>query len=316
MIAKNNLNLAFADGSLANGMGHLFRLTRIIDQLDLREKFLFLSKSDFQSEFYDSRNFNFLKIDDLQKINKCKLFIIDSKANETKFIKEMKQISKFIISVDCTKCWTKNTDLILIPSFFINKKSIQKKCIQNNKILYGKGYVPLTPSKKEIPGINLLISFGGSDPNNLTSKILSKLPCNFHNKSTFVLIGPGFKNIMKLKNKFSHVNFVENKNSITDYIKSSKRVITALGTTLQECERYSKITGVVFNYKKDYQDFRDARSSSLNPSHWYNFGHYNSINPKTFKDFFDNTESRALEKLYKKDDGWGNKLKFLQDLAQ
>ena len=65
MIAKNNLNLAFADGSLANGMGHLFRLTRIIDQLDLREKFLFLSKSDFQSEFYDSRNFNFLKIDDL-----------------------------------------------------------------------------------------------------------------------------------------------------------------------------------------------------------------------------------------------------------
>ena len=112
--------------------------------------------------------------------------------------------------------------------FFIDKKNLNKKCLRGSKILLAKNMF-LLGIKKHVKGIKLLITFGGTDPNDLSSKFLSKLPKSYLNKSTFVIVGPGFKNVSELKDNFSDVKFVEGLSNTADYVKSASKIVTALG---------------------------------------------------------------------------------------
>lgn len=309
MDSKGVINLAYADGSIKKGMGHLFRMMRTLNALKLNSSFLFIAKNEFQSNFYTKNKLTFISRAELKKVKKCKLLLIDSKSDESSLISEIKNKTESIISVDCLKCWVKKSDVILMPSFFIDKKNLNKKCLRGSKILFGKEYVSIEESRKHVKGIKLLITFGGTDPNDLSSKFLSKLPKSYLNKSTFVIVGPGFKNVSELKDNFPDVKFVEGLSNTADYVKSASKIVTALGTTLQECERFSKKTGVIFNYTHDENDFSLIKEFTSKKSNWFKFGHYKDMSSEKIIKFLNSVPS--CESNVSTD--WGKNLNFLID---
>ena len=303
--------LAYADGSHSRGTGHLFRLTRITKVINKQKDFLFIHTNNFQKSFYHNLGLPSLSLNALKKLSKSKfnLCIIDSKNNESILLDEFKKLSSEIICFDCISCWAGKAHKLIIPSFFINSKDLNKNCLSKTSILHGKKYVPIESNFKKYPNsIHTLISFGGSDPNNITSKILALFPDDLQSKKIYVVLGPGFKNVNQIQEKFKWPPYIKDKNSIINLIDSTERVITALGTTIQECEYLGKPTGLVFNYQEDLKDIKFIKQHSSNEDFWHSFGHHSNIKKKLLDSFL-RTDFKSNSKKNFNHEVWGSELK-------
>ena len=83
----------------------------------------------------------------------------------------------------------------------------------------------------------ILITFGGTDPNNYTEKILNLLSC--YNESIYidVILGLGYKEKEYIKNKYKdsrNIRVVDSVTNISDYMYDSDIVITSGGRTMYE----------------------------------------------------------------------------------
>lgn len=94
-------------------------------------------------------------------------------------------------------------------------------------------------NKKEIKEKveKILITFGGTDPNNYTEKILNLLTC--YNESIYidVILGLGYKEKEYIKNKYKdsrNIRVVDSVTNISDYMYDSDIVITSGGRTMYE----------------------------------------------------------------------------------
>ena len=94
-------------------------------------------------------------------------------------------------------------------------------------------------NKKEIKEKveKILITFGGTDPNNYTEKILNLLSC--YNESIYidVILGLGYKEKEYIKNKYKdsrNIRVVDSVTNISDYMYDSDIVITSGGRTMYE----------------------------------------------------------------------------------
>ena len=102
---------------------------------------------------------------------------------------------------------------------------------------------------------DILITFGGADPDFQTERVLSLLSALCSEQLT-VIIGRQFLNSRKLKNKFGklpNVTFVENCSNIAPFIVNAKLVITGGGVTLAEClalSTYAAVLGLADNLEQ------------------------------------------------------------------
>lgn len=94
-------------------------------------------------------------------------------------------------------------------------------------------------NKKEIKEKveKILITFGGTDPNNYTEKILNLLSC--YNESIYidVILGLGYKEKEYIKNKYKdsrNISVIDSVTNISDYMYDSDIVITSGGRTMYE----------------------------------------------------------------------------------
>ncbi len=264
----------YADGSFKRGFGHLFRVKRIYENYFKNMDVRFLHLNEIQKNFYKKNNLNFISEDELSRTeNKFNLFVVDSKKKEIKELKSFLKRSSKSIAIDSTENWVSQFDYLIFPSFYFDKDLINEKKSQV-EIFYGRNFsiIPNSFAKnKEFKKI--LITFGGSDPNDLSSLVLDKLKSLSLLNQARLIVGPGFKKTKSFfEDKYEQLEVIGPVNETISYIYNSYIIFTALGTTIQEIEYLGKIGLILFNYDNDIHDFDMIRSNSNYNNNWYNLG--------------------------------------------
>ena len=234
------------------GSGHFFRCLSLAEELKKRGKtviFLTGNKEKFLSHGRQKFPYLILKGQtENRKIQECKelmikikLLIIDLPKNEEEYGEKLENYNIAMINdIGKIKIYTK----ILINGHIVKK--FQKYEIKNKstKFFIGSKYMILrnefAKEREKIkiikkPIKNILLTFGGSDEKNITSKILS-----FLLKTDFqitVILGPTNNNKQKIckiiKNK-SNVKLIINPKKIAPLFSKQDLIISSTGITIYE----------------------------------------------------------------------------------
>lgn len=290
-------------------MGHLYRQLSFYQNYSNLIDFKFIAVNELQRDFYKSLDCEYINISEEKCFQEFDFGIYDSKEDFIDVYDKIKHLSKTWIAIDSTKKWIKEFDYAVYPSFFASLETIPMTLQEfDTKLLFGTEYVLARKAHRKDDAntnFNTLVTFGGADPNNLTelvAKIVTKRP---DYKDFIFLIGPNFKNKKEFfESKYKKLNFLSPVNSTRTLIEKSNCVISSLGTTLQECEYFSKNTILITNYLSDEDDAKILNNYSINENTFYYLGHFKDINENAFNSIY-NKHSRNLNKNRHDGSKWG-----------
>lgn len=273
--------------------------------------FNFIAKNNTQTKFYKEYNCKYSKYISLNTNHLYEYGIYDSKETNADIFYKLKKYAKKWISIDSVCDWVKYFDFAVYPSFYISKEDLPYS-IKNTKTKFFFGTEYVTFKKEEVSCFDqdidnkTLVTFGGTDPNNLTEKVAGYVSKRNDKNNFIFLIGPSFKkNRNYFKEKFSQLVFIGPVSETRSLIRKSKIVISALGTTLQECEYFSKSTILISNYENDVLDVERLNACSLNPGSYNHLGYFKNINEKDFNNIYDSCSNTNYTKIYNHK-SWGN----------
>jgi len=254
------MKIAFVvDGGLEMGMGHVQQSTTLAKELTNIASIVFFTKSgEIVINQIRAAGFNVInpKNDDeminlLREMNP-NIVIIDKLDVAEQFAKEIKESlnSKLVIFTNLTSA-NKFADIAVtadIGSQFQNIKFIDKKT--NTLYYYGPKYWILRQEfyefkKKEKCFADkvekILLIFGGSDPSNLTSAVLSELLSLNYDFKIDIIVGAQYiyldtvnQVLMQHPNKKSHINLYNNVKNVAELMYSADLVIASPGLSAFE----------------------------------------------------------------------------------
>jgi spore coat polysaccharide biosynthesis predicted glycosyltransferase SpsG len=247
-----------------HGIGHISRCLSLAEEFKERgHKFLFLAE---RGKGIEKIKYNKTilpqNIDPREKENivlksankfKPEIFISDLLKPNENYIKRLKEKGIITVSIyDFILKPPKNYDIVINPNPII-------KFRKKNRFS-GTMYMPMKKcfyEKRKKYSIrkkcrNVLISMGGSDPQNQTETTLRKIS-EIRDISTTVVIGPVFKNKTKIKNlsKALNVIIIENASNekICDLMANTDIAITTAGNTMYELACLGTPNIVVCNHE-------------------------------------------------------------------
>ncbi len=255
----NKQHILYADGSEELGYGHLMRVLNLSKILKIVDSSIFIFDNLDQKNFYELQKVVCINKNNLPKKN-YQLLIVDSKVDQTNLIRQFQNSVMKILVIDNLILKKNLYDFMVLPSFFENAKDRGVTSSIEEKVFLGSEYLILNPRISDVQARQkkefITISFGGSDPNNLTLFVLTLLKKNIPLNNILVILGPGYKHdrslIEKIVNKKQIIN---NPKNIYDIFVKSFFVITAFGVTLQELFYLGISAGIVANYKSDFDDY-------------------------------------------------------------
>ena len=259
LIPSTKQYIIYADGGVRLGYGHLLRAFNLSKILGITSSCIFIYSNEIQKNFYKAKKVTFMLQSQLPA-KEYELFILDSKKDKTQFLNRFQNFVKKILVIDNKLINEEFYTWMVLPSFFEDIQNADSLILDDQKILGGPEYLILdskiwrvpTHLKKE----HITISFGGSDPNNLTLLVLKKLETLIALDNIKVILGPGYKHDQVLiTNILNKAQIIHNPENIYEIFAKSLIVITAFGVTLQELFSLGIPAGIVANYREDFQDF-------------------------------------------------------------
>lgn len=272
--------LFYASGSELLGYGHLYRVLGILRDLSQALHFSVLVTNELQENFYTKHGVTITR----QVPRKLDLIVIDSKEDDLPFcINSILNVTNALfLAVDTFSYWSFKADFLISPTFYSDQIP---KFKEHKNFLGGRDFVSIRPGN-DIPmqARNILVTFGGSDPNNITELVLKSITDLDLLQDTNVILGPSYcGSILFLQNCFPQVNFYSNVDATIEFVRNANIVVTALGTTVNEIELTGKYGFLIFNYEEDKLNFTHLRSGSLQKEKWFNFGVFDQFEQQKFK---------------------------------
>ncbi|MFA6081577.1 MAG: UDP-2,4-diacetamido-2,4,6-trideoxy-beta-L-altropyranose hydrolase [Patescibacteria group bacterium] len=185
----------------------------------------------------EDKLFSILKTDDI--------VIIDSYLADCRFYEKVSKLARLTVYIDDNNRLSYPKGIVINGNIYGSSLNYQKN--KFSQYLLGPKYAPL---RKEFWDVsikkinkkikNILVTFGGDDKRNLTSKVLSLLQKNYPNINTKFIIGKGFLNKSKLhkfKNSKTEFKYDPNTKQIKELMANSDLVISASGQTTLELLR-------------------------------------------------------------------------------
>lgn len=267
------MNIAIrADGGQSIGMGHIMRCLSLASEFRNNGcNVYFISKYEEGIKKILSNNFKFIPLkctrnssangfyygDETELVNEAKdiikiikdyeidLLFIDSYNVSENYLISIKSNVKKLAYIDDVNKFIYPVD-ILINGNISAEKMNYKKYYEDEIMLLGAKYnlirsefkdLPERKIKKEVEEV--MITTGGSDPHNITIKLLDIFLNDDVLKSlTYnVVVGTGFTNkkeIRELANQYENVVIYENPNKISEIMLESDIAISSGGSTLYE----------------------------------------------------------------------------------
>ncbi|MDR2817196.1 MAG: UDP-2,4-diacetamido-2,4,6-trideoxy-beta-L-altropyranose hydrolase [Oscillospiraceae bacterium] len=247
------------DGNAEIGSGHVMRcLTIAIELREMGEECIFVTADKTTQGMLEEKRFGTIclhstwnnlekEIDDvsglLQKY-KPRAMLIDSYFAPPEYFKKLNNFTK-LIYIDDLQEHIENCDMVINYMIECDKDSYRKLYQKDRtKLLLGTEYSPLRSEfkgikPKEIKKVakNVLITTGGTDSLNISSKILKRF-CNderFRDLNFVVVVGPLNPNLAELQSlATSNVTLRIAPNKISELMVWGDIVISAGGTTLHE----------------------------------------------------------------------------------
>ena len=224
-MAKINI---FCKASLMHGMGHLIRQIHIAKEIrDHNDISFYIPDFPAAANILKQHDFSFSAVETFSPA-KADITILDIQDTTHNFIQELKQESKKIISFEDQ---SKNSVDLLIDC---NRNASDKADI---KTLFGLPYAVLAPKFEQLHSEtrsfpdniqSLLVTFGGTDPHNITHDLEKHIPKNF--KTTIIA---GFQNQNALQ-EFDNAHVVQNIQDMARTLADHDAVFCSGGVTLHE----------------------------------------------------------------------------------
>lgn len=255
------MKIAFrVDGGSRIGMGHIMRSLVLAKELSLQNQVFFVCRiekdvcengNNFESGVSDKYLGGIKKIraegfrvelirekyvlEDLKTIE-ADVLITDSYDVNQNYFDEIKKMFSKTVYIDDVNPFSLNVDVLINQN--INGCELQYKVKELTQCLVGTKYVMLRDEFQKTAPIDIkekikdiMITVGGSDPNNFTEKIIkwvSDLDYNFH-----IVIGPSFEKRKFQLNESENIKMYHNAD-MYEIMKKCDLAISSSGSTLYE----------------------------------------------------------------------------------
>jgi len=282
--SMNKNIIIWTEGGKEVGMGHLRRCLVIAQEL--RENgigVLFVINNDTSAIQWITHNgFKYkiaaLKESGYHRINESEggIILIDTKKSVANLMKRLKDAGKKIVLLDNFTKARLLSDIVIFPSAIFDNNLNWDGF--RGRFFKGIEYIPIRETYINVrqkakhlklqPPYQILITMGGSDPNHLTGKVVSSL-LNFQKPLNIkVVIGPSFSfdaNLKELeKNKYANIEFIRNREDLSDIMANSHIGITALGATIYEFAAVGVPAVIIANFKGDNRDMKCYKRLGMN----------------------------------------------------
>jgi len=237
------------DGNRNIGLGHIYRCLTIADRLMAHQVYFLMNKKhtlgikkvqeyNYKIILYNNENELFQKID----LFEPHIIINDILDTSAEYIKKINSRKIFSINFEDLGEGSEKCNVLFNALYEWSERPKNNKyfgykyeCLREEFYLFN--YKRTTKDKVT----NILISFGGTDLNNLTFKVLSTLVRLEFKSKISVILGLGYKYKNKLKKYATQknlqgfdINIIENTKFIVQYINESDIGITSNGRTVYE----------------------------------------------------------------------------------
>lgn len=222
------------------GLGHVYNTLLIANDI-LNHKITFLvdKNSQMAYEKISSKNYPvYIQkseniIDDIRKLNPD-IIINDNLDTDKKYILELKQSNIKVINFEDLGSGAKKADLV-INAIYPEKQVLKNHYFGHDYFVLRDEFIYSTQKEVEKEVKNILITFGGVDPNNYTKKVIEAIYeyCLSHSISITVLAGFGYNKYDTLKN-FENITILENVANISTYMLEADLIFTSAGRTTYE----------------------------------------------------------------------------------
>jgi len=320
---KRKTILFVTSGYSEIGLGHIYRTINIANDI-LNHNLMFLTdkKSKNGYEKIKSLNYNVSIqkkeniLDDISEINPD-VVINDILNTSVEYMKGLKgKCNKVINFEDCGK-GAKYADIV-INALYPEEKALKNKNYFGHKYFIARDEFIFSKQKtvnKEVKRI--LITFGGTDPNNFTLKVLNTIysNCIKENITIDVIAGLGYSEFNTLK-KFNNINVKQNVKNISTYMENADLIFSSAGRTVYEIAMIGTPSIILCQNKRETTHlFASKKNGFVNLGEGYNVTEKELF--ETFSSLLDNFPNRKKNnaKMLKTDLKKGRKktIKIISD---
>lgn len=232
------------------GWGHVLRCLNLAQWLHAKYKTFFVIDQDEDvAAFIKEKGFTVFEVAYKGKDEKFEqallntiiglepyLVVNDMLDTTPEYMQALKAKKYKIVNIDDTSTSAKFANVLIDA----NKKEKEKKCLGPKFMVLNSLYAKLHKKKSRTHKVvkNVLISFGGSDPDNLTLKTLQSLEDVFPEKvDVNVILGPSYKKEDTLSEFMADdsFSFHTEVDGLSDFISAADLAIVGGGITMFEC---------------------------------------------------------------------------------
>ena len=225
------------------GTGHIYRCLSLASKLTNHDVIFLLDENKpLGIKLVSENNYKYMTHngnDDLiEKIMEFNPDIIvnDILNTDVNYMKQLKDLGYFIVNFEDIGEGTKYANVIFDALYEHQDNIPNLYSGPNYYILRGEFYYQPFKSLKEDVG-EVLLTFGGTDPNNLTEKTLNAILATGYSKSITVILGLGYPNKESFESKYENninVRIFENVKNISQYMYNADIIFTSAGRTMYE----------------------------------------------------------------------------------
>lgn len=237
------------EGSKEVGLGHIYRTVTLANKLSLNHKIFFVMEKNKKLgirkvEEYNYPIINFQNEKEFEKILyalKPDIVINDILDTDKEYVEMLKKAGIFVVNFEDLGTGTESADMV-INALYDNEQEkpnhlngYKYECLRDEFYIY-------EPKKTAEKVENILITFGGTDPNNLSLRTLKTLRKDaFKDVRIEIVLGLGYSDktdIEKLTEEMHTQGFKitihQNIKMMSKFIHNADLVITANGRTIYE----------------------------------------------------------------------------------
>jgi CMP-N-acetylneuraminic acid synthetase/spore coat polysaccharide biosynthesis predicted glycosyltransferase SpsG len=227
-------------GNCKVGLGHAYNTLLIANDI-LNHKITFLVDRDSQMAYTKiaSKNYSvFMQeneniVDDIKNLN-ANIVINDRLDTSKDYITQLKDLNLKVINFEDLGNGSQKADLV-INAIYPEKHTLPNHYFGYNYFILRDEFI-YSKQKESINKVkNILITFGGVDPNNYTRKVIESIYdyCNLNNINIKIIAGFGYRKYDSLS-EFKNATIVYNVTNISKYMIKADLIFTSAGRTTYE----------------------------------------------------------------------------------
>lgn len=238
-IKKKNI-LFVVTGNNEVGLGHVYNTLLVAnDILNHNISFLVDKGSQLAYDKIASKNYPVFKqqseniIDDIKRLNPDAV-VNDRLDTKEAYVKELKALNYKVINFEDLGPGAKSADIV-INAIYPEKEVLKSHYFGHDYFVLRDEFIFSEQKEVTKEVKNVLITFGGVDPNNYTKKVIQNIYqyCQENQITITVITGFGYDKYETLK-EFNNVEIKHNVTNISTYMLQADLIFTSAGRTVFE----------------------------------------------------------------------------------